>query len=348
MNAMRSDRNPYIDIMKFVSAIIIMTNHLGMGLSSWGNVNQINYVIVDSFFVISGFLFAKQYEKNKKRGIFKYIIKKITGIYFVYLSAIVIGIVVILINFELFQDRDLSVTSIVLEALMGQQLFININLLNGPDWYVSAWIISIFLYMCLYKLFGKKGDILILLLFISYVIYFCKMGYMPNHTRPYYVIMGGTQRGLCVMALGILVYRGYCRLERYGKTHFVLAMRVLTLITTVSYIICLRYCSSHVSLGIIALFLLSISIVSSYYSQWMFNGIMRFNIVKETIESSMYIYLLHLPASFIFKYLMYGYGGKIGLLGVVVIVVMIISKIDKRIVPLIYHKVIGYIEIQGE
>lgn len=327
----KTDKNFIISIIKLLFSIIIMLHHLGMGFKSWGNVNIINYVIVDCFFIISGFLFALHLERNRCLTFFQYMKKKILSIYPLYLFAFLIGIAVIIVNKDLYYKRQLSPASLLIELIMGQQLFIdNVNLLNGPDWYVTAWIIAGLLYFLVYSFLNHYGDIFSGTLFISYVIFFFNKGFMPNTTKPFVVIMGGAQRALCVMGLGILVYKIYHIIDNKMKETSCFFADIIFVIMISCFVLCIKHCTAYNFLGIVALFIMSVLLISSFYVHRFPLLVTQNAIIRNVVDSSLYVYLLHLPASFVHEYIFHGKGSKTGLLLTVAIIVVVGKFIDEK------------------
>lgn len=90
--------NYTLSALKGIFAVIIMVNHLGLYHYCRGDVNAINYLIVDAFFVISGYLLMGQIDKEENIRISKQLWKQVKRIYPQYIFGIAIVLLLVVLK----------------------------------------------------------------------------------------------------------------------------------------------------------------------------------------------------------------------------------------------------------
>ncbi|MBP2195117.1 acyltransferase family protein [Pantoea cypripedii] len=132
------------------------------------------YLMVDVFFVLSGFVMAMTYGhyftgENSFRNYFEFLGRRIARIYPIYaLMTIIAAIFVVKGWMDLWPGPSLFVKT-VLNLTMLQSLLL-ISTLNGPGWSISAeWIVYLFfpllVHFCLHC--SKKITLIVVLIFVA-------------------------------------------------------------------------------------------------------------------------------------------------------------------------------------
>ncbi len=182
---MKSKRNGEIDVLRFVFALAILIFHFNalydFGLFRYGNI------CVEFFFVVSGFLMAKQTSKFKAQNLsanevadntWSLTLKKIVPIYAYYFTVVVLQIIIRFIIIQKIPLSDLvnglfkSIPTFTL-TFMGLLDNNDVSFYVGNTWYLSALLIaSLILYPLLIKFHDFTVKILcplIAMFFIGYL-----------------------------------------------------------------------------------------------------------------------------------------------------------------------------------
>ena len=213
---MSSKRNGEIDLLRFVFAVIVLVFHFNdcyyLNIFKNGNIG------VEFFFVLSGFLMARQVQRYNDESLdgnqianitWRLTAKKVAPIYTYYFSAVIIQIIVrnIVISgisfFELCEGLAKSIPTFTLSFLGLMRNDIT-SFYVGNTWYLSALLIaSLILYPILIK---KKGFALkiicplIAMFGISYL--YATYGRITMWQNWNGVLYVGIIRAFCEMALG--------------------------------------------------------------------------------------------------------------------------------------------------
>jgi peptidoglycan/LPS O-acetylase OafA/YrhL len=205
-----------IDFLRFFLCIGIILRHLHNGfihnaefqnIIGYNNIinNNLGYLPVDCFFIISGFFlfFATDFNQNT----YKFISKKFARLLPVIVFATVLS---------------LSITSIITHKLILPlkdvwTLFLlnNVGLTNeyttlANIWYVSALFWTSLLFFYLYKIMDKKwfNILMACIAFTSYLFYInISIGQSPFLTK--YIFNYGLIRSFAGMSLGYFIFRIY-------------------------------------------------------------------------------------------------------------------------------------------
>lgn len=161
---MKSKRNGEIDLLRFVFAMAILVFHFN-DLFTYGVFCNGN-ICVEFFFIVSGYLMAKQTEKYKfvslskndvANTVWTLTLKKIFPIYTYYFSAVVLQIIIryLIIQkmglLELISGLLKSIPTFTL-SFMGLLHDYDVSFYVGNTWYLSALLIaSLLLYPFLIK-----------------------------------------------------------------------------------------------------------------------------------------------------------------------------------------------------
>ena len=207
---MQAKRNGYIDIIKFLFAIIIAEFHLGTGVFPGGRL------AVEGFFMISGFLMMKSIEKSDEsegvgKSTVKFLFNKYKGLFFPLLFSALIS------YFVYSYTLDYNFGEMLKKGML---LFFEIIPLNtagfkgtyvvGISWYLSSMFIALAILYPLTKKF-KTGFTLVacpLIAALGYGILSAKYGDLAVGTS--YIentlLQTGIIRALAGCALGCLIY----------------------------------------------------------------------------------------------------------------------------------------------
>ena len=206
-------RNSSIDILKFVFALVIAALHFSK--SHGLNFARGAYILVEGFFIISGYFLmsaaAKDKTENAGRATIKYVLKKYSGFALPLVFSALIGFGVRIaageyagfsavehLPFLFFEIFPLQITGITTTAS------------TGVSWYLSAMLLAILLLYPLAKKF-KSTFLCILCPFAVCIIYgnFCsRFDNLNPILQPVFGswITAGLLRAVAGMCLGCIVY----------------------------------------------------------------------------------------------------------------------------------------------
>lgn len=190
-----------VQFFRFIFAILIVTYHLFTQYYHGHSLSGL-FIGVEFFFLLSGFLLAKNLKNKEKSEIpIKIIIfSKIKKLYPLYLIAF------FAIMFIIYRYYIISST-IELFMLQG---FGNFYMLNSPDWYVSSYLIATTIFLALYKNIKSKKVFMSItlissLIILSYFIFILK-GLAYWHGRALWIFNLGTLRGFAEITLGYWLF----------------------------------------------------------------------------------------------------------------------------------------------
>jgi peptidoglycan/LPS O-acetylase OafA/YrhL len=194
-NNINSIKYKNLEFLRILFSIGIVLCHITLTFS-FGNIKA-NSIIVEYFFIISGFLLFKIIDqKIDKISTKDFIVKRYIRLFPIYLFCI-------LIMLTFIQKKSMA----IFYYIFGAQVFIGdeFHVNSGVLWFVPIifWIgVIIFL---LFKTF-KKEIALFLLGVLTYLCIFCNYGYGKKGNI---FLSGGSVRGMATMGLGCFVYIFY-------------------------------------------------------------------------------------------------------------------------------------------
>lgn len=199
-------KNNSIVIWRIFFAYVIMAYHFfnayGMGSSL--------YLATDFFFIVSGWLLARDVQKNKYENAWEMLVKKVKKYYPHYIFSLIVGYIVLKV---FYVDFGMNYKMIMPEITMTQMAGLNINkMVNVPTWYISVLLIcSYFIYYLLqnHKRFYLQFGVPLILIVIG-TWFFRNCGYL-SHSSLGDVTTGiywnqPLMLGLMVMSIGVLLY----------------------------------------------------------------------------------------------------------------------------------------------
>lgn len=267
----------------------------------WGNQIKFatGYLAVDGFFVISGFFLFLSLEKKsvEEISIAKELQKKIYKLYPIYL----ICIAILLISYCLIPEIRLfefSLQSIFAEIFMLQMSGIfETGLVNFVDWYISALMFAIFIYIALYKI-NKK-------LLIQFILPICVIScyavcYSHNnnldihyHFKALGFIWGGMLRALGGIAVGGICFYATKKIELYMQATNKLYKSWINAVEIISaiFVIRLLYGRSGNTLDYIFPFAFGVSLVCAYFGIGLISKLLSAKVLQKIGYFSMEIFL---------------------------------------------------------
>ena len=279
MSIVKPRRNGYIDIIKFLFAIIIAEFHLGSGVFLGGRL------AVEGFFMISSFLMMKSVEKSdplENTGIStaKFLFRKYKGLLPILFVSAIIGFVVYCIfnnyTFEVSLEKlPLLIFDIFPALTAGFKGFYVV----GISWYLSAMFIVLAVFFPLAKKF-KSGFSLIacpLIALFCYGLLSSKYGHLAVGTSffPETIIHSGILRALAGCALGCVIYEIIKKMS--GKSYTIFARIVFTVLEILSilFIFYMMHHFSKTNIDYVVVFvifgMLIIGISGASYTSYLWN-----------------------------------------------------------------------------
>ena len=291
---------PAINGWRGILAICILMLHFD-GIYWGGHINfATGYLAVDAFFIISGFFLFQSLDKKSPEdiSIFNELYKKIVKIYPVYIFSIVALLVIycLIPKMRIFSFTPQSALSEIFMLQMSGIL--DTSAVNGTDWYVSALMISIFLYVAVYKL-NKK--LLIQFLLPVCVIVFYAICYAHNsnldihfHFKLLGFIWGGIARALGGLAIGGMCFYIIKKIELYSynndKNQYKSWINTIEIISFI-FVIGLLYGRSANILDYIFPFAFGASLVCAYFGIGIISRLLSAKVIQKIGSLSMEIFL---------------------------------------------------------
>ena len=204
-------RNGYIDIIKFIFAIIIVGFHVNANLFQGGRI------AVEGFFMINGYLMLSSLdrEKNKESSLagstVNFLWRKYKSLFYFLLPSVIIGFVVFSLYYEYSFTQAIGRAPLLIfdiiplycVGLRGQHVV-------GISWYLSAMFIALAVLYPLARKFRKSFTTiacpLIVLLGYGTLAYFFKHLAVNEQYIEGTIINSGLVRGLAGCALGCVMY----------------------------------------------------------------------------------------------------------------------------------------------
>lgn len=207
----RSARNGYIDVIKFILAMIVLEFHLNSGIFPGGRI------AVEGFFMISSYLMMGYIERDKNPGdslgvsTVRFMAHKYKGLFPFLLPSVIIGSVI----YALLYGRTLSVYLAQLPLLLFDLFPLKEAGFAGSypvgiSWYLSAMFLSLAILYPLCRKFRSNFTLTVCPLLAVLIYGFLSHTYGHIAVASVYidgvVVNAGLLRGLAGSALGCLLY----------------------------------------------------------------------------------------------------------------------------------------------
>ena len=239
-------RNGYIDVIKFLFAIVIAEFHLGTGLFMNGRI------AVDGFFMISGYLMMRSAEKNPYvvgelgSSSIRFLFRKYISLFTVLFPAVILSSIVNAISrsmtvWDYFKNMPLLLFEIIPLNTAGFRGWYVV----GISWYLSSMFIALALLYPICQRFKSSG-VLIFCLLTTVLGYGLLSGLYGNIAVGSAFIDGsilhtGVIRGLAGCSLGCIIFEIHKKVEKMNFTRF--ARTVFTVFEV--FLFLLVICAMH-------------------------------------------------------------------------------------------------------
>lgn len=308
-NAKQSSYIPAVDFWKFIFSIVIMCYHANK-MSGLEDVLffRKGFILVEFFFMVSGFFMAKSLYALKEKPIgslgdeaWRFTLKKADRIYIPYIIAFIIHFVIRMVieNVsikDMLIEASLSIRELTLTYSTG---LITGRFHNGPTWYISAMILGMFI---IYPVLRKYYDTFskIIAPFFSIFIYaFLQHQYKSINLSSHFgeIMCLGFLRGVCALSIGIFVFQ-LVRKATNSKTTLNFMGKAALLIFEfgiVGYLLLISFhkrFSAH-EFQYFAVILQAVLVFILFYNPIKINNKFCIRICKWLGELSLYIYLNH-------------------------------------------------------
>ncbi len=218
-------RNGYIDIIKFLFAIIIAEFHFGSGLFPGGRI------AVEGFFMITGYLMLKSIEKEKAsneelgKATVSFLWKKYKSLFVFLLPATILSYIVTAICKEtLFGDAIKRLPLLLFEIIPLNSTGLKGEYVIGISWYLSSMFIALAILYPLAKKFRQKFTLIACPIIV--LLGYGTLSHFFGHLAVNYQYIGetiintGIVRGFAGCALGCILYETSKALSRFKPTTF--------------------------------------------------------------------------------------------------------------------------------
>lgn len=308
-NAKQSSYVPAVDFWKFVFSVVIMCYHANK-MAGFEDVLffKKGYILVEFFFMVSGFFMAKSLFALKEKPIkslgdetWRFTLKKADRIYIPYIIAFAIHFVIRMIieNVsikDILIEASLSIRELTLTYSTG---IITGRFHNGPTWYISAMILGMFI---LYPILRKYYDTFskVIAPFFSLFIYaFLQHQYKSINLSSHFgeIMCLGFLRGVCALSIGIFIFQ-LVRKATDSKITLNFAGKGALLLFEfgiVGYLLLITFhkrFSSH-EFQYFSVILQAALVFILFYNPIKINNKFIINVCKKLGELSLYIYLNH-------------------------------------------------------
>lgn len=229
--------NSYLDVIKFIFALIILEFHLNSGLFPGGRL------AVEGFFMISGYLMMNSINRDKNSNkclglsTIEFLVKKYINLLPVLIPSALLGYIVYSIRdgrtlIDFFKRMPLLLFDIIPLREAG---FNGIYVL-GISWYLSAMFLSLAMLYPLCRKFQQSFTLTICPLIAILIYGFLSHSYGHLAIASMYIdgiaVNAGLLRGLAGSSLGILLYEICQKVPAKGVTQ--LGRTIFTLIELIS------------------------------------------------------------------------------------------------------------------
>lgn len=300
MNCNKS-RNYTIDLLKFISANIIMLGHTNEVLKSnlFSGIFKSSSIMVMFFFIVSGYYMAQSSEKPIKKNVgydtFIFIIRKYKKMIIPILVSFIIGFIILNYNsdfYNIINHLILSFWELSLTNMFGMYTYTVIS----TTWYISSMIFAMFIIYPIMRISSKDMFFLVIVpftyLFTLGVIYQNTEKILRGNSAWYGIILHGSLYAICMILGGCISYRVSLLLKCVQFTKLSKVLLFIIEWTIYCGVILCSYIGVHLEYKFIisVLLIISVSITMSNVT----NNIYINSFISSYLgELSFYIFLCH-------------------------------------------------------
>lgn len=200
--------NKTINGWRGIFALFIFLLHF-WGIYIGKSLFETSYLAVEGFFIISGYLLAKELDGKSDILLFNIIRKKIRKLYPKYILSILILVCLWIVIPDIGRYFSVELTSLFGEIFLLQcSGFFPFKLVNGVSWFVSALMIVTVIELTFYKLIKEKIYLILpFIILIAYSIIYLSCGNLDCHGQRYGVLLLGIVRASGGISLGMLCFQ---------------------------------------------------------------------------------------------------------------------------------------------
>ena len=203
-------RNGYIDIIKFILAIMIMDFHFGSGLLRGG------YLAVEGFFMVSGFFMMKSLEKTDPseptgESTVKFMFRKYKGLLpMLFVSAVIGFVVYIILKEQSAEVISKNLWLLMFEIFPLQTAGFKGYYVVGISWYLSSMFIALAILFPFAKKYKRNFVLVIcpLITILGYGILCANFGMLGGVGKSFIkntVLQTGIIRAISGCSLGCII-----------------------------------------------------------------------------------------------------------------------------------------------
>jgi peptidoglycan/LPS O-acetylase OafA/YrhL len=216
-----------LDSLRGVAALLVVLFHMAPWYPTW--------LMVDFFFVLSGFVLAHSYlYSGRKVSAFEFINHRIARLYPLHIFGLLFFIAAYVgtkAAFPRYEDGTLYTFLLQLTLTQNVGLHTADQPWNGPSWSISVefWVSLLFFFYVSAK--TRSSTLFFTAVLFLLIIYNNSGGSLFVLTKNYYgFINSGLLRGGCSFLLGVLTYRMYLQLQNIAEPPNLLLASVLELV----------------------------------------------------------------------------------------------------------------------
>ncbi len=214
------------DGLRGLAAASVVYYHLEQMLYVPGRVLGGGHLLVDLFFILSGFVIARQYQggiESRRIGFVGYALRRLARLYPAYLLAFVAVVVMEVVGLKHLGEapkfrRDAPILSTFLQLTLLHNAGLRTAAWNFPSWSVSVeWIVNLLFFVFVRQLRSARTPVI---LAIVYLCTACLMQLSPKTLDldlwegNYGFLNAGLARGLVGFGLGVVVFTHHRSLPR--------------------------------------------------------------------------------------------------------------------------------------
>ena len=348
-------RNGKIDLLRMLFSVCILFNHAKYLFRGTETYNRFNFLslAVEFFFIVSGYLMVASIEKRRNNdcSLYKetagFLSKKFKSVFVESTVAYVIGLLVVA------RAMQLSLFSVLVNS-WSEIFFINSSGIGGiyvnpAIWYISSMLLSMAIIYPIIRKFGKLASNILLPLAALLILAYLARNYMSIRDPHKWInySLKGNMRAFAEISLGALCYSFTKKIKSVNLTLF--SRMLLTALEGGIYVLFIYYMTTvgNYLNDLFYLALLCIAVSISFAHVGIFDKLLDNKLCYFLGKFSLPIYLSHNfyarnLSILIPSFSSFGFSKKlviyIGISVLTAVVVMLISMLIRKLVPLLWNK----------